>query len=93
MNPIAWLLIEIIDLYTFVVFFAVIVSILLQLGILNRSNQIVFKADYLLTKLTEPALSRIRKYLPPIAGMDFSPIVLFVALGFLRQCVLYIFYH
>ena len=36
-------------------------------------------------KLTDPLLNPIRRFLPNIAGLDFSPIILFLILGFLRN--------
>jgi YggT family protein len=35
--------------------------------------------------LTEPVLRPIRRVLPTIGGIDFSPMVLLVAIGFLRR--------
>lgn len=37
-----------------------------------------------LRKVTDPALYRIRKYVPNIGGLDFSPIVLIFGLYFLN---------
>ena len=36
-------------------------------------------------KITDPFLNPIRRFLPNIAGLDFSPIILFLILGFLRN--------
>jgi YggT family protein len=36
-------------------------------------------------KLTEPVLAPLRKVLPPVAGLDFSPMVLLIALRVLRR--------
>jgi YggT family protein len=38
-----------------------------------------------LHRLTEPALAPIRRALPPIGGLDLSPMVLLIALRFLRR--------
>ena len=35
--------------------------------------------------LTEPALRPIRRALPPMGGVDFSPMVLLIGLQFLRR--------
>jgi YggT family protein len=37
-----------------------------------------------LRKITDPALYRIRKYMPVMGGLDFSPIVLIFGLYFLN---------
>lgn len=65
-----------IDAYTIVVFVAVIIS-WLQLPPYNpvvRFTRI----------LTEPLLVPIRKILPPMSGLDFSPMILLILLQVLR---------
>lgn len=71
-SPIALL----IDLYTVVVLVAVIVSWLQ----LPPGNPVV----HFTRMLTEPALAPIRKLLPPMGGLDFSPMILLILLFVLR---------
>ena len=42
-------------------------------------------AAQVLYKITEPVLNPIRKIIPPVMGIDFSPIIVFVALGFIKR--------
>ncbi len=42
-----------------------------------------------LDDITEPILSPIRRMLPPVGGMDFSPILAVVLLGVIRYVILY----
>ena len=69
------LLARIIDLYSLVVLGAVIVSWLR----LPPDNPVVKLAN----ALTEPVLASIRKLLPAMGGLDFSPMVLLVGLQLL----------
>ena len=41
----------------------------------------------ILAQLTDPYLNLFRSIIPPLGGMDFSPILAFLALSFLRQLV------
>ncbi len=66
------LLIRLIDLYSLIVFAAVVVS--------WTSVPREHPAVRLLHRLTEPILAPIRKVLPPMGGMDFSPLVLLIGL-------------
>jgi YggT family protein len=66
------LLARLIDLYSLVVLAAVIVS-WIQLPPYHP----VVK---LLNTVTEPALAPIRKILPPMGGLDLSPMVLLIGL-------------
>lgn len=68
------------DLYSFVLIVAVIMSWLLSFGIINRHNQFVDMIWRTAQGLTEPALRPIRKALPDMGGIDISPIVLLIGI-------------
>ncbi|HHT9104680.1 MAG TPA: YggT family protein [Candidatus Wujingus californicus] len=40
-----------------------------------------------LYKITDPVLNPVRKLIPPFKGIDFSPIIVFFALGILKQLI------
>ena len=65
-------LIRLLDLYSLIVVAAVVVSWT------NVSRD--HPALRALHRLTEPALAPIRKVLPPMGGVDFSPLVLLIGL-------------
>ena len=65
------------DLYSIVVLAAVVMSWIH----VDRRHQL---AD-IVFKLTEPVLAPLRRALPPVAGLDFSPLVLLLALRLLRR--------
>ncbi|MEI7475741.1 MAG: YggT family protein [bacterium] len=46
----------------------------------------------LLDEITEPVLAPFRRFIPPIGGMDLSPLVCFLFLGFMKS-VLYMIPH
>ena len=71
------LLVRLIDLYSLVVLVAVILS---WVGMDRRSPLAA-----IVYGLTEPILGPIRNALPPIGGLDFSPMVLLVALQLLKD--------
>jgi YggT family protein len=71
------LLAGLIDLYSLVVLVAVILS-WIQLDRRNPLAAIVYS-------LTEPVLAPIRNWLPPMGGLDLSPMVLLIALQLLKR--------
>ncbi|WP_332713626.1 YggT family protein [Pelagibacterium mangrovi] len=79
----------VLSLVIFVMIAQVIVSWLLAFNILNMSNQFVATIANALWQLTNPLLSPIRRMLPNFGGLDISPIVLFLAIYFIRLVVLY----
>lgn len=78
--PIVQLVQIVLGLYWYVVIASVIMSWLVMLGIINTQNRIVYMIGSALNQMTEPALRRIRQYVPIMGGLDLSPIVLLLAL-------------
>ncbi len=70
------ILIQLIDLYSLIVLVAVVMS-WLQLPPGNPIAQFVHAA-------TEPVLGPLRRALPPMGGLDFSPMILLVGLQVLK---------
>ncbi len=68
---------QLVDLYSLVVLVAVIGS-WTQLSPHNPVGRIVYG-------LTEPVLEPIRRVLPPMGGIDFSPLLLLFGLRLLRD--------
>jgi YggT family protein len=90
LNPIAALLIEILEIYKWVVILAVIVSWLTAFNVINVHNNFVRTLLRIIFALTEPVFRQVRKVIPPIAGLDLSPIVVFVAIWFLQYTIQYL---
>jgi YggT family protein len=90
--PFVTLLINIVDLYMLCVIVWAILYTLISFKIVNASQTLVRKIMYALDKLCEPVLSRIRKYMPDLGGIDLSPIVLLLALVFLKDVLRTYFY-
>ncbi|WP_323760631.1 YggT family protein [Maricaulis sp.] len=92
MSPIDGLIIYIIhpllNLLWFVVLAGVILSWLISFNVVNTSNQFVSLVWRMTSAITEPLLGPIRRVLPPLGGMDFSPIVLLLLIGFIQGYVL-----
>ncbi|MEX2454372.1 MAG: YggT family protein [Rhodospirillaceae bacterium] len=76
---------NIISLYIYILFFAVIASWLISFNVINSSNRVVYMIVDFLYKITEPALRPIRRILPNLGGLDISPVVLILLLWFARD--------
>jgi len=56
-----------------------IMSWLISYDVINRRNQFVSQLWHILNRITAPVYRPIRRYLPDMGGLDFSPmIVLFL---------------
>lgn len=87
MNPIAALLIEVLEIYKWIVIAAVIVSWLTAFNVINQYNNFVRTVLRILVSLTEPVFRQIRRVIPPIGGLDLSPIIVFVIIWFLQYTI------
>ena len=75
------MLVALIDLYSLVVLGAVVIS-----WIQLPPNH---PAIRLIRTLTEPVLLPIRRMLPPMGGLDFSPMVLLIGLQLLKRLMMF----
>lgn len=92
MSPIDGLIIYILspalNILWWIVIIGVVMSWLINFNVINTHNQFVSAVYRLTYSVTEPLLRPIRSILPPLGGIDFSPIVLLLLIGFVRGYVL-----
>ena len=72
-------------LYTYVIIAAVIVSWLVSFGVINIHNQFARAVVGMLRALTEPLFGAVRRVIPPMGGLDFSPLIVLLAVWFLND--------
>jgi YggT family protein len=87
MTPIFELLVQVIELYKFVLIIAVIMSWLVAFNVINTHNRVVYMVNDFLYRITEPALRPIRRFVPNLGGVDISPIVLILLLWFVQRMI------
>jgi len=91
MKSIFILLDSIITIYLWIIIINAILSWLVAFNILNTQNRFVFSVLDTTYKLTDPALNKIRRFLPTFGSVDLSPVVLILFLMFIRNLVFEIF--
>lgn len=75
----------VLGLYWWVIIIYVIISWLIAFNVINTYNRFVGSVVIVFRKLVEPALAPIQRILPSFGGIDLSPIVLLLALWFVRS--------
>jgi YggT family protein len=73
------------SLYYWILIAAAIMSWLTAFGVVNRYNRAVATIDDILYRVTEPALRPLRRFIPPLGGVDISFIVLILLLIFVQN--------
>ena len=91
MKSIFILLDSIITIYLWIIIINAILSWLVAFNILNTQNRFVFSVLDVTYKLTDPALSKIRRFIPMFGSIDISPVILILFLMFLRNIIFEIF--
>lgn len=67
-------------LYIWVIIIDIILSWLINFQVINSSSPFVRTVHTFTFKMTNPAYKKIRSVIPPIGGLDLSPIVLIVGI-------------
>jgi len=75
-------LIMILQIFSWAVLISAILSILVSFNVLDTRNRVVWQVTEFFYRVTEPALRPIRRVLPTIAGIDFSPWVLLITINY-----------
>ena len=87
MKSIFILLDNIITIYLWIIIINAILSWLVAFKVLNTQNRFVFSVLDATYKLTDPALNKIRRFIPTFGSIDISPVVLILILIFLRNVI------
>lgn len=84
MQSLFQILMLIVDIAWFILIVHIVMSWLINFQVLNLRQPIVAQIWYGLNRLLEPVYSRIRSILPPMAGLDFAPLIALIALYAIR---------
>jgi len=87
MLAIANLISTVIGLYMWAVIISIVLTWLVQFNVINTSNRLVYQIGDFLYRITEPVLRPIRQVIPSVGGIDLSPLIVILILGFLKQFI------
>lgn len=81
-----------INIYILIIILQVIMSWLIALEMVNEDNEAARNLMQLLKRATDPVYKPIRKYVPPIGGIDLTPLIVIIGLQLLAGLILPILY-
>jgi YggT family protein len=79
------LLLLALKVYFWIIIMTVVVSWLVVFDALNTRNKLVFKFCNLLNAVTNPLILRLRKIIPPLGGVDLTPMVVIFGIYLLQD--------
>ena len=82
---------SVITIYIWIIIVNAVLSWLVAFNVLNTQNRFVFSILDATYKLTDPALNKIRNFIPNLGSIDISPVILILLLMFLRNIIFEIF--
>jgi YggT family protein len=64
---------------------SVVASWLVAFGVVNTRNDVVYRILDLLNRATDPLLRPIRRLIPPMGGLDLSPMIVLLIIYVLQR--------
>lgn len=78
-----------IELAIFAVIINAVLSWLVAFRVINPHNQFIATVGSFLQAVTEPMLRPFRRFIPPLGGVDISPIFLILILYFIKDWAIF----
>ena len=88
MNSLLYLIIQIINLFEFVLIIYIILNWLINFNIIKTGNRFVYTIMDGLCRLCEPSLNFVRRYMPNFGAIDLSPIIVYLGLWFIKSLLI-----
>jgi YggT family protein len=85
MSALLWLIDSLLSLYMWVIIIQVVLSWLVAFNVVNTRNRFIYAVGDTLYRLTEPVMGPVRRLLPNLGGIDISPIIVLLLIGFTRK--------
>ena len=93
MGAIGQLLIFLLDVCFWIIIIQVVLSWLITFEVVNIRNQQAANFVRLIDRITAPIYTPLRKIMPPIAGIDLTPIIVIFAIYLLKSIVASVFFY
>jgi YggT family protein len=88
---VSWSLAGVILFILNIYFYAILATIIMSFVMLFSGSMNPHPILQLIWQLTEPVMAPIRNIIPPMGGLDFSPIFIFLGIEFLSSFLMEVF--
>ncbi len=86
------LLLLILDIYVFIIILGAVISWLVAFNVINLSNPQARNLVGALEKATDPVFRPLRRFIPPIGGIDITPVIVIFIIMILKQVIARLFF-
>lgn len=85
-------LLFLLDVFFWIIIAQVVLSWLIAFEVVNTRNPQAANLIKLIDRITAPVFRPLRKFVPPIAGIDLTPIIVIFAIYLLKNLVVRVFF-
>ena len=83
--PIFWAIDQVLMLFLIVLVVRIVLSWLFAFQVINPRHPVAWQADRFTRAVTDPVMRPIARALPPMGGVDLSPLVIFILVYVLQM--------
>ena len=84
---VTWSFVGVLNFIVLFYYYALIASIVMSFVMMFSGNMNPHPILLLVWQITEPIMSPVRRIIPPMGGLDFSPIFIFLIIGLIRNFI------
>lgn len=88
MGTLAYLINLAVDIYIGIIIIQIIIHWLLAFDVIKANSPQAQNLLGLMRRLTDPVYKPLQKYIPPIGGIDITPIIVIIGLNILKSIVI-----
>ena len=82
-NPLIEVLLLVLYLFQWSLVVYILISLLVQFGVVNPYHSIINLVQNSLSQIHEPILNILRRYIPIFGNLDLTPLIVFVVIQFI----------
>ena len=82
-NPLIGVLLLVLNLFQWSLVVYILISLLVQFGVVNPYHSIINLIQNSLSQIHEPILNVLRRYIPIFGNLDLTPLIVFVVIHFI----------
>jgi YggT family protein len=83
--PFVEVILILLDIVWYLIIASVVASWLVAFGVINTRNDVVYRILDILNRITDPILRPIRRLIPPMGGLDLSPMIVLLIIYIARR--------
>ena len=83
LNPLIEVLLLVLYLFQWSLIVYILISLLVQFGVVNPYHSIINLIQNSLSQIHEPILNILRRYIPIFGNLDLTPLIVFVVIHFI----------